>query len=79
MGILKEDLYMNAKILMEQGRLKFVKDPNLISGLKGISFDFSQETGKVRISGKGKGTHIVEAFVRACWGIKNHGLKVDVY
>ena len=78
-GILKEDLYMNVKILMEQGKLKFIKNPNLISGLKGISFDYSQETGKVRIKGKGKGTHIVEAFVRACWGIKNSGLKVYCY
>ena len=78
-GILKEDLYMNVKILMEQGKLKFIKDPDLISGLKGISFDYSQETGNVKIRGKGKGTHIVEAFVRACWGIKNCGLKLYCY
>jgi len=75
-GIFKEDLYMNVKILMEQGKLKFIKDPNLISGLKGISFEYSIETGNVRIKGKGKGTHIVEAFVRACWGIKNKGLSL---
>ena len=77
-GILKEDLYMNVKILMEQGKLKFVKNPDLISGLKGISFVYSADTGKVRIQGKGKGTHIVEAFVRACWGIKNKGLDLWV-
>jgi len=78
-GILKEDLYSNVKILMEQKKLRFIKDPNLISGLKGISFDHSVETGKVRISGKARGRHIVEAFVRACWCVKNQGFKVDVY
>lgn len=77
-GIFKEDLYMNAKILMEQGKLKFIKDPYLISGLKGISFEYSQETGKIRIRGKGKGTHIVESFVRAVWGFKNQGLDLWV-
>ncbi len=78
-GILKEDLYMNVKILMEQGNLKFIKNPNLVSGLKLISFKHSVETGKVSISGAGKNNHIVEAFVRACWGIKNKGYKVQVY
>ncbi len=75
-GIFKEDLYSNVKILMEQGKLKFIKNPNLISGLKLVSFKYSEETGKVRISGAGKNNHIVEAFVRACWGIKNRGLRV---
>ncbi len=78
-GILKEDLYSNVKILMEQKRLKFIKNPNLVSGLKLVSFKYSAETGKVSISGAGKNNHIVEAFVRACWGIKNKGYKVQVY
>ena len=78
-GIFKEDLYCNAKILMESGKLKFIKNPELISGLKGISFQYSQTTGKVQIRGYARGRHLVEAFVRALWGIKNQGLKVDVY
>ena len=75
-GILKEDLYLNVKILMEQGRLKFIKNPLLISGLKCVSFKYSVETGKVHISGGGKGRHIVEAFVRCCWGMQQQGLGV---
>ena len=78
-GIFKEDLYSNVKILMEQGKLKFIKNPNLISGLKLVSFKYSEETGKVRISGAGKNSHIVEAFVRACWCIKNQGFRVVCY
>ncbi len=78
-GIFKEDLYMNVKILMEQGKLKFIKNPNLVSGLKLVSFKYSMETGKVHISGAGKNNHIVEAFVRACWGIKNKGLNLYYY
>lgn len=75
-GILKEDLYMNAKILMEQGKINIVNHPLLIEGLKMVSFKFSHETGKVRITGAGRGSHIVEAFVRACWCVKNQGLNL---
>ena len=78
-GIFKMDLYSNVKILMEQGRLKIYKNPNLISGLKLVSFGFSPETGNVFIRGSGKNNHIVEAFVRAVWGIKNKGYKCQVY
>ncbi len=78
-GILKEDLYSNVKILMEQGRLKIIKNPNLISGLKLVSFKYSIETGKVQVKGAGKNNHIVEAFVRAVWGMKNKGYKVQMY
>ena len=78
-GILKEDLYSNVKILMEQGRLKFIKNPNLLSGLKLVSFKHSPSTGNVHITGAGKNSHIVEAFVRAVWGTKNKGYKVQVY
>ncbi|GAG23887.1 unnamed protein product, partial [marine sediment metagenome] len=75
-GIFKEDLYMNAKILLEQGKLKFIKDPKLIMGLKAVSFEYSKDTGKVRIKAKGKGAHVVEAFVRSCWCVKNQGLDI---
>ncbi len=78
-GIFKEDLYMNAKVLMEQGKLKIIKDPKLIMGLKAVSFIYSQETGRVKIQGKGKGAHVVEAFVRACWCIKNKGLDIMAF
>ena len=78
-GILKLDLYSNVKILMEQGKLKFIKNPNLISGLKCVSFKYSPQTGNVFITGAGRNRHIVEAFVRACWGIKNKGLNVYCY
>ena len=76
-GIFKEDLYMNVKVLMEQGRLKIIKDPKLIMGLKAVSFEYSMETGRVKIKCKGKGAHVVEAFVRACWCVKNQ--KLDVW
>ena len=78
-GIFKEDLYMNVKLLLERGLLKFVKNPNLVSGLKGVHFRFSPETGKVQIQGRGRGVHIVEAFVRACWCVKNKGLDIMAF
>jgi len=75
-GIFKEDLYMNAKILMEQGKLKIYNNKELLRGLNDVEFKYSMETGKVRIQGKGRGAHLVEAFVRACWCIKNKELDV---
>ena len=78
-GIFKEDLYSNAKILMEQGKLKFIKNPLLIMGLKSVSFIFSSDTGNVQIKGRGRGAHVVEAFVRACWGWKNKGLDLMAF
>jgi len=78
-GILKEDLYMNVKILMEQGKLKFVDNAMLIRGLKDVTFEYSKDTGRVRIKAFGRGNHMVEAFVRACWCVKNKGLSIDAF
>ena len=78
-GIFKEDLYMNVKILMEQGKLKFVDNSLLKMGLKAVSFVYSQDTGNVKIKAGGRGSHIVEAFVRACWCNKNVGLDLFIF
>jgi len=78
-GILKEDLYSNLLLLMEAEKIKWINDYNIRSSLKSISFRYSMETGKLKISGKGKGSHLTEALVRACWGIKNSGNDLFLY
>ena len=77
-GILKEDLYSNALVLMEQGNLELIADKDLLRSLKCITFDYGVEkTGKVKIGGVY--SHLTEALVRACWCIKEKGLKIFLY
>jgi len=72
-SILKEDLYSNALILMESNKIRFKKEGNVINSLKSITFEYSS-TGRLLL--KGKGNHLCEAFVRACWCVKNKGLRL---
>ncbi|HEC66138.1 MAG TPA: hypothetical protein ENI23_12665 [bacterium] len=70
-GILKEDLYSNLRLLMEQGKLKLIENTDLIKGLKAVSFSYSTE-GKVKIYGRGREAHMIEALTRSVWGFKSH-------
>jgi hypothetical protein len=74
-GILKEDLYSNALMLLESGRLELISDLKLLRSLKSVTFEYT-ESGKVRISGAY--THLAEALVRACWAVKERGLELYV-
>lgn len=71
--IMKEDLYSHALLLMEQGKLKIIADLDLFRSLDGVKFEYTEERN-IRIYGKN--THLAEAFVRACWGIKEKSLKL---
>lgn len=73
-GILKEDLYSNALMLMETGRLEMISDLDLLRSLKSITFEYN-DFGKVKI--KGSYSHLSEALVRAVWCVKSKGL--DLY
>jgi hypothetical protein len=66
---LKEDLYSTALINMENGRVELLQDKNLIFSLRGITFDYTS-SGNLKIYGHED--HLAEAFVRACYGIKEH-------
>ena len=73
-GILKEDLYSNALMLMETGKLEILSNLNLTKSLKSITFEYTAERN-LKIFGDY--THLTEAMVRACWCIKERGL--DIY
>ncbi|MFW6172866.1 MAG: terminase large subunit domain-containing protein [Elusimicrobiota bacterium] len=64
---LKEDMYSNAKVLMEQGKIEIKEDYILLKSLKSMYYDYNS-FGNLIISGKD--SHLAEAFVRAVWGIK---------
>jgi hypothetical protein len=79
-GILKEDLYSNALMLMETGKLKIINDLNLLKSLKSITYEYSTGSNAQRnIKIFGDYSHIAEAMVRACWCLKERGLEIYIY
>jgi hypothetical protein len=75
-GILKQDLYSNALMLMETGRIDIISNLRLLQSLKSMLFEYNS-SGKLKIYGAD--SHLAEAFVRACWCIKDKGLKLFVF
>jgi hypothetical protein len=75
-GIFKEDLYNNALMLMETQKVELISDLKLLKSLKSITFEYTSEAN-IKIFGKY--SHLAEAFVRACWCIKERGLRLFVY
>lgn len=75
-GILKEDLYSNVLMLLETGMLELISDVDLLRSMKSITYEY-KDTGKVKIGGKY--SHLTEGLVRACWCIKEKGLRLFVY
>ncbi len=71
--ILKEDLYSNAKVLMEQGKILMIDSLPLLNSLRSMTFEYTDDR-RIKISGKN--SHIAEAFVRVCWAVKEKGLNI---
>lgn len=79
-GILKEDLYSNALMLMETGKLQLINDLPLLRSLKSITYEYTAGGGSARnIKIFGDYAHIAEAMVRACWCLKERGLNIYLY
>ena len=74
--ILKEDLYSNAKAMMEQGTVEIISNLSLLRSLKSMRFEYT-DSKRLRIYGKD--SHLAEAFVRACWAVKTKSLNLYVY
>jgi len=76
--LFKEDLYSNSIVLMEKepAIIDILADMRLLRSLKGITFEYTSDRN-IRIYGKY--SHLAEAFVRACWCIKEKGLNLYVY
>lgn len=74
-GILKEDLYENLKILMEQDKIKLLDDDDLIMSLASVQFEI--KNGKAKIFGNY--THIAEGLIRAAWCAKDKSLNIYIY
>jgi len=78
--ILKEDLYNNMLMLMEQGTLKLLDDDEIFLSLKSVQYEYITEAKsptKFRIFGNY--THIAEALIRACWCARDKRLNIWCY
>ena len=73
--LLKEDLYNNLLSLMERGKVKLYQDDNLFHSLKSIQAEYSG--GNLKLFGSY--SHICEALIRACWGIRTKSLNIYIY
>ncbi len=74
--ILKEDLYSNARSMMERGDVEIIDDLMLLRSLKSMTFEYTADKN-LKISGRC--SHLAEAFVRVCWCVKEKGLNIYVY
>ena len=79
-GILKEDLYSNALMLMETGRLELISDLGLLRSMKSITYEYgATNSGNSKVKIYGDYSHMTEALVRACWCVKEKGLDLYVF
>lgn len=79
-GILKEDLYSNALVLLESRRLEIINDLDLIRSMKSMTYEYGDyRRGQRRVKIFGAYSHLTEALVRAVWCDKVRGLRLFVY
>ena len=71
--LLKEDLYNLTLKLMEEKKLRLFDEPEIEQSFRSIQYEYMQG-GKLFIHGNY--SHIVEAVIRACLGVKDKHLKL---
>ena len=72
--LMKEDLYLNLRNLMEKKQIQLFNSPELRQSLRSIQYE--NEGGVLKIYGTY--THIVEALIRAAWCSKDKSLNIWV-
>jgi hypothetical protein len=79
--ILKEEMYINLKNLMEKKTIHLLDDEDLKASLRSVQYEYSvKENRPTKFIIFGDDTHIVEGLIRACWLISQEKhLKLWVY
>ena len=62
--------------MMEQGKIEMIDSTKLLSSLRSMTFEFTEDKN-LKITGRNN--HLAEAFVRACWCVKNQGLNISAF
>jgi len=75
--LLKEDLYGNLKMMMEQGLIQIPDAEELRRSLLSIQFEIDKETRNIKIFGRF--SHITEALIRSAWLVKTKGLNIMAF
>ena len=70
--LLKIDLYMNLKNLMEHGKIRLFDSPEVRQSLRSIQYENNEGVLKIY----GNYSHIVEALIRAAWCMKDKTLNI---
>ena len=73
--VLKEDIYNNMLMLMEQDKLRLLDDPEIFQSLKSVQFEITDKGVKYF----GNYTHIADGLVRAAWSTKDKSLNIYLY
>lgn len=73
--LLGEDMAINLKVLMEQGKIKLFDDPRIRHSLR--SMQYENLDGELKIYGNY--SHIFEALKRAAWCMKDKSLNIYIY
>jgi hypothetical protein len=77
--LMKEDLYNNLLVLMEQGKIVLLDDDEVILSLKSIQYEYVIKEGvPTRFRIFGSYTHIAEGIIRAAWCNKDKHLNIWV-
>ncbi len=77
--ILKEDLYNNLLMLMEQGKISLLDDDEIYLSLKSVQYEYDLTPGaRTNLKIFGSYTHIAEGLIRAAWCAKDKRLKIWV-
>ena len=72
--LLKEDLYLNLKRMMEKGEIELLKDNEISASLKSIILENNPKTNEIRIYGRYN--HIAEGLIRAAWCVRDIHLNI---
>jgi len=72
--LLKEDLYTNLLVLMEQGKIELFNDSRVSDSLLSVQAEETEKGMKIF----GTDTHVAEALIRAAWGFNDKGLSLWV-
>ena len=60
----------------EPPKIDIINDLKLLRSLRSMTFEYTSEKN---LKIYGKYSHLSEAFVRACWAVKEKGLNIFIY
>jgi hypothetical protein len=77
--LLKEDLYTNLLVMMQNGKIDLLDDPEIYQSLKSVQYEYSSDTkGKPILKIFGNWTHTAESLIRLAWCIERKEINIGI-